>query len=43
MSNEQEDRDAQLANTFPASDPVPAKHIDDGTSPRRRRSSKKGG
>jgi Raf kinase inhibitor-like YbhB/YbcL family protein len=36
LADDQEQRDAALANTFPASDPVPAKHIDDGTSPRRR-------
>lgn len=38
LASEEEQRDASLANSFPASDPVPAKHIDDGTSePRRNR------
>ena len=32
----QEQLDAALANSFPASDPVTPKHIDDGTSPRHR-------
>ncbi|HEV7610210.1 MAG TPA: thiamine pyrophosphate-dependent enzyme [Steroidobacteraceae bacterium] len=36
LSDDEEQLDAALANTFPASDPVGAKHIDDGTSPRRR-------
>jgi Raf kinase inhibitor-like YbhB/YbcL family protein len=40
-ADDQEDRDAQLANTFPASDPVTAKQIDDGTTIRRARSKSK--
>src|SRR4051812_1997887 len=32
LAGEQEQRDASLANSFPASDPVTPKHIDDGTT-----------
>jgi hypothetical protein len=35
LADDDEQLDAALANTFPASDPVGGKHIDDGHSPRR--------
>jgi pyruvate dehydrogenase (quinone) len=36
LADEEEQLDAALANTFPASDPVGGKHIDNGQSPRPR-------